>query len=130
MAVTNLVARGQARAEALMVDTCKIFTVTSTFDPATGDMTETETIAYQGKCKFQRYDGQTSSEDNVAWREVTHERLYCHVPVAVTGVAVDMQVEALTSADSELVGVEMHVKSLFGKTHATARRLLVEQVTS
>lgn len=71
-----------------------------------------------------------SEEDQGGGRTITVLRRELQLPMSVTGVTVDDVVTVDTSEDPDLVGREFRVSSLHGKTHATARRLQVEEVTS
>lgn len=134
MALTSFLERGQRAAERLMVDSVSISRLDRSLPPirntATGEETYPEEVVYEGFCKVQRYDGQTSFEENVAEREFTSERVYLHIPVGIADVHVDDIATITASADPNLVGVPLTVKATFAKTWGTARRILVEQITS
>lgn len=123
-------ARGRAAAEALMVDMCtirrKTNPVTSTVD---GSVTWTTTTVYSGKCRFQQQSVDARTEDS-GEAFVHLLRLDLQLPISVTGVQVLDEVTCDTSAlDPDLPGRVFLVRDLAHKTHATARRVRVEERT-
>lgn len=128
---TAALLRGRAAAEALMVDTCTIRRKTGeTTDPDTGVITPTLTTIYTGKCRIQQQSGIARPAD-VGQANVFLSRLELQIPMAVTGVDSDDEAVIDTSVnDPDLVGRVFHVRELAHKTHATARRFQVDEVTS
>lgn len=123
-------ARGRAAAESLMVDTCTIrrrsAPVTSTVD---GSVSWTLTTIYSGKCRFQQEAADARTEDaGEAYLRLL--RVEVQLPMSVTGVAALDEVTCNTSAlDPDLPGRVFTVRDLAHKTHATARRIRVEERT-
>lgn len=126
-------ARGRAAAERLMVDTVTIdrWDGTYTNNETTGAQTKNYGAAlYNGKARIQQ-NAAVSQEDAGAGRVVTTLRLELQVPVTVTGLKVDDRVTVDASVgDADLVGRVFRVSDLHHKTHATARRVAIEEVTS
>lgn len=132
MSVASAVARGRAAAEKLMVDTVTVdrWDGTYTFDDTTGEQVKNYGAPiYSGKGRVQQQRS-VSDEDQGGGRLVTILVRELQLPVTVTGLQVDDRVTIDTSQDPDLVGREFRVASLFGKTHATARRVSIEEVTS
>lgn len=124
---------GRTAAESLMVDTCLIEhrTGTSALDETTGRYTDTWTTVYSGKCRIQARDVIRTPTAESGERLVTLKVLTCSVPMSVTGVKVDDRVTVTASAlDPDLTNRAFRVADLFHKTHATARRLAIEEITS
>lgn len=130
MSRASVVARGRAAAEAGMVDSCVIRRQTGTAtDPDTGRITPTYTDVYIGKCRVQSRNLQAGSP-NAGQQRVDMYTTELQVPIEVTGVEVNDQVEITASADPELVGRQLRVANLMHATHKTARRLPLEEITS
>lgn len=130
MTITAL-ARGRRAAENLMVDEC---TVTR---PGSGDPVWNETsmgydpppptTVYAGRCRVQLSAAMANTPE-AGERVLVVQRATVSVPVDVTGIAVGDTVTITAAAhDPDLVGSTYRVRSLFAKTHATARRLEVEE---
>jgi hypothetical protein len=125
--------RGRSRAEALMVDQCTITRVTGEpgpLDPETGERPPAPTITvYNGRCKVQTFEPNPSrpeSGDHV----YTVQRYSVHLPVSAPVTQVGDLVEiTAAAADPELVGRRYEVVGLMHKSLATARRMLVDEVT-
>lgn len=127
---TAALLRGRAAAEALMVDTCtirrKLAPVTSTVDAT---VTWTYATIYSGKCRFQQQAADARTED-AAEAFVRLLRLELQLPMAVTGIRALDEVTCDTSAlDPDLPGRVLLVRDLAHKTHATARRIRLEERT-
>lgn len=114
--------------EALMVDTCTIRRKNGPGvpDPVTLKITPTYDVVYSGKCRVQLRDTVATRPD-AGERLATVVRTILQVPVSVTGVEVGDEVLMVTSADPDLVGRTLRVRSLFHKTHATSRRFECEE---
>lgn len=131
MSVDNLVAAGRARAESLMRDQCLIRRRTGEVtDPATGVITPTYATVYSGKCKVQQHAAQGRTE-NAGEALLIMNMRELHLPVASsTGVRRDDEIAITASAgDPDLLGRTMYVRDLAGKSHATARRLIIQERT-
>jgi hypothetical protein len=123
---------GRAAIEALMVDTVLITRATgeTTFNETTGrEEPAPPDEIYEGKCRVQRRSG-VERRPEAGERSWTVESVELQVPVSAEGIEVG-DTATITAAvlDPELVGREFRVASLAHKTHATARRLRVEEVT-
>src|SRR5437868_1553101 len=130
MSALTATLRGRVAAEALMVDACTVKHLTgSTTDPETGHVTPTYATVYAGKCRVQQRVPVAKPYD-VGEAAVWLERLELQVPMSVTGIASNDMVTITASAlDADLVGRVFHARELGHKTHATARRFQIEEVT-
>jgi hypothetical protein len=119
------------QAESMMVDTCRIEYVSgSTWDEDAGTNVDTYSTRYQGKCRTQT-TLTAEANSSAGEREWTVQSLTVSVPMSVTGVAVGDRITVLSSAlDADLLGRVFSVSALAHKTHMTARRLRVEEVTA
>lgn len=134
MPIATLLARGRDAAERLMVDTC---TITRPGPVVTNHLTGVVTPAapvtvYTGPCKVQTA-GRSATGRRLDAGEVSVVvlRLELHLPVA-TSVGVQRgDVVAITTAvnDPDLTSRSFLVHDLSHKTHATARRLQMEEAT-
>ncbi|MEU4399777.1 DUF6093 family protein [Micromonospora orduensis] len=131
MSAAAVLVRGRAAAEALMVDACVIRRdAGTTYDPDTGYPTESTSEVYVGKCRVQQQSASAGDRD-VGEAALLLLRLEVQLPMSVVGVRVDDVVEVTASVhDPDLPGRRFRVRELAHKTHATARRLGVEEVTS
>lgn len=136
MTAASVTARGRAAAEALMVDACVIRRqVGTTTDPDTGAVTPSYEDVYSGKCRVQSRNLSARSP-NSGQQRVDLYAVELQLPITVTGVAVNDVAEITVSLDPELPTPRadgtprlFRVNNLFHKTHATSRRLSVEEVT-
>jgi|SRR5690606_3036000 len=131
MSAATALARGRAAAERLMVDQCVVRRVTGTVtDPDTGVVTPTYATVYEGRCRVQQQQVQARATD-AGEAALLMLRLEVHLPMTVTGIAAGDEVIITASAhDLDLVGRVFVVRELAHKSHATARRLGVEERTS
>jgi hypothetical protein len=127
----RLVMRGRAQIERLMVDTCIIDRKTgSVLDEATGKYIDTYATVYEGPCRVQD-SGLAGHQVDAGERPVELQTRTLQVPMAVTGVKVDDRVRITAcKLDSDLVDRTFRIADLMHKTHATSRRLPIEEVTS
>ncbi|MBX6358156.1 MAG: hypothetical protein IRZ05_20195 [Micromonosporaceae bacterium] len=131
MSAATALAHGRAAAERLMVDQCVVRRQTGTVtDPDTGRVTPVYITVYEGKCRVQQQQVQARAiEPGEA--HLLMLRLEVHLPMSVTGVAAGDEVVITSSAhDPDLAGRVFIVRELAHKSHATARRLGVEERTS
>jgi hypothetical protein len=129
MSLSSVLARGQAAAEALMVDTCAITRVgTRTTDTTTAVVTTPTTTLYTGKCRIQQAQAQAQRED-IGEDHLLLLRLEVQLPMSLTGLAVGDRITITASLDGDLVGRVFRVHDLAHKTHATARRPQCLEVT-
>ena len=133
MTAATALARGRTAAETLMVDRCTVRRpdrAEPVRDPVTGDETFPTPTVFESACKVQRYDGQTSTESGVAGRVVTVDRLAVHLPVGSPSVQLDDEITIDASVhEPDLVGRVFRVAMAHTKSWATARRMVVEEVT-
>lgn len=130
MSAASALARGRAAAEALMVDACTIQEVTGESTETGGVVTPTYATVYSGKCRVQQPDAQARQEDaGEAYLLMSRRQL--QLPMSVTGVRADQVVTITASAqDPDLAGRVFVVRDEFAKSHATARRVGIEERTS
>lgn len=133
MTAAGALARGRAAAERLMVDACRITRAgdVGALDPDTGRHAAAgETLVYAGPCRVQVVDSLNDQTPEFGGREVTLQSAVVAIPITATGVDVGDVVKVTAAAhDPELVDTEYRVVATHHKTHATARRLQVEQQT-
>lgn len=136
MSRASLVARGRAAAERGMDATCLITADgvgDPVFDDETGQYTDpARATIYEGVCRIQ-IPSIIAGEKvlSAGERATTTQEAELQLPVGGTdGVAIDHRVEILTSPlDVSLVGRVFTVTARHEKSHATARRLRVRDVT-
>lgn len=132
MSIDMLLASGRAAAEALMQDTCTVRRKTSEVtDLFSGTITPVYTDIYTGKCRVQqRTQGQARPED-AGEAFVLMLQLELQLPMSATGLQVDDLVTITASVhDADLPGRVFYVRDLAHKTHATARRVTIQERTS
>lgn len=112
-----------------MVDACLIRRRTGETTDAVGNVTPTYTTLYAGKSRFQQSDVQARPE-TAGEAYVLMLRRELQLPMSVTGLKVSDEVTCTASVDPDLVGRTFLVRDLAGKTHATARRVQIEERTS
>lgn len=114
-----------------MVDACKVEYVNgTTWDEGTGTSVPAYATRYEGECRVQTTLTAESNPD-AGEREWTVQSLTVAVPMSATGFQVGDRVTVTAAAlDADLVGRVFTVSALAHKTHMTARRLRVEEVTS
>lgn len=131
MSASTALARGRALAESLMVDACIIKRVTAeATDTFSGTITPTFATIYTGKCRVQHREAQGREEQpGETWLLML--LLELQLPTSVTDLRVDDQVTITASAhDSDLVNRTFYIRDLMHKTHATARRVSLQERTS
>lgn len=126
-------ARGRAAAESLMVDTCTITRTTGeATDEDTGVVTPTTADVYAGKCRVQQ--SQLGADSTPADPGEAYVRLVAfelQIPMSVEGLRVgDVATITASALDPDLVGRAFNVLGLAHKTHATARRLQVQEIAT
>lgn len=129
MSLTQVLASGRAAAEALMVDTCTVTRVTGqALDEDTGAYVDTTSTIYSGKCRVQVRNAATAALPLAGEREVVAFMLELQIPMSAAALAVGDKVTITASThDTNLVNRVFRVRELFHKTHATARRTLVQE---
>lgn len=122
---------GRQLAESLMLDTCTVTAAgTNVTDDMTGEVTNTTTTVYSGKCKVQQAApvGQRVDAGQVSTILVG---LSVHLPIVGSENVGRGHIVTITSAvlDTSLVGRTFEVHDLALKSFATARRLGCQEVT-
>lgn len=132
MSAASVLARAQAAALLLMVDTCTIRRLGSpTADPETGVVTPAYTTVYSGACRVQQRSTAQARPHTIGEAAIFEAPLELHLPVTVTGVASDDLVAITASAhDADLLGRSWHIRELAHKSFASARRFSMIEVTS
>lgn len=126
-------ARGRAAAESLMVDTCTITRTTGeTTNEDTGVVTPTTATVYTGRCRIQQSQlGADSTPSDPGEAYVRLVAFELQVPMSVVGLRVQDVITITASAlDPDLVGRAFNVLGLAHKTHATARRVQVQEIAT
>jgi hypothetical protein len=129
MSRESVLTRGRAAALVGMVDACTIQHRTgSSTDQDTGVDTPTYTQVYSGRCRFQ-VAAPTASATDVGEAQVYISQTILQLPITVVGVANDDVVTCTASAlDPDLPGRKFTVKGILRKTHATSRRIELQEV--
>lgn len=129
MSAATALAKGRAAAERLMVDECAITRATGhALNEETGADESTYATVYTGKCRVQAGEVMAHNTD-VAGREATFIRVSISVPLdADPALPGDLVTITAAAFDPQLPGRQFRVVGVLGKTHATARRLDVEEV--
>ncbi len=130
MSALTAVLKGRVAAERNMVDACVIKHKTGETTGAGGVITPTWSTLYTGKCRVQvkSGDGQGTT---VGEAYLIVERHEVQLPMSVTGLAEGDQITITASAlDPDLVGRVYAVRDVLRKSHLTARRVTVLEVTS
>jgi len=131
MSAADAVLAGRREAEALMVDTCRITSggepVT---DPDTGEVTNTRTLVYEGKCKVQSKDSATSTPE-AGGATFTVVSRQVHIPANAAEIRDGYEVEVTGSLlNSFTVGKVYRVEGFTPDTFDTAFRLPVKEITA
>jgi len=114
-----------------MVDTCTVTRLTDqAFDDTDGSYSDTTSEIYSGVCRVQAIRSLLSTEADAAGRVVTTVTATVQLPEATTGVQVDDVVTVDTSQGSGVAGRVFRVRQVEHKTHASMRRLTVEEEQS
>ena len=130
MSIGSTLARGRMMAERMMVDTCTIRRRTGESTGPGGVITPTYDVLYQGKCRFQQPNAQ-AVEERPGEAFALMLRIELQIPMSVTGLQAEDEVTCDTSAhDPDLPGRVFSVRDLAHKTHATARRIGLQERTS
>lgn len=129
MTAASALARGRTAALALMVDACTIQRRSgSSTDQDTGVDTPTYSSIYSGQCRFQ-VAAPSASPTDVGQEQVFIQQTILQLPMTATGINnEDVVTCTASSLDPDLVGRKWWVKGVLRKTHATARRLSLEEV--
>lgn len=123
------VLEGRREAESLMLDACTITRPGEVVtDPNTGDVTNTSTTVYSGKCKVQSKDSATASPEagEASFTVVSRQ---VHIPANAADVR-DGDVVTITAArlNAFTVGKQYRVSGFTPDTFDTAARLPVKEI--
>lgn len=130
MSASSAVTKGRVAAERNMVDACVIKHKTGETTGAGGVITPTWSTLYTGKCRVQS-NATTRQGSDVGEAYLVVERHEVQLPMSVTGLQEGDQITITASAlDPDLVGRVYTVRDVLRKTHLTARRVTVLEVTS
>ncbi len=132
MSRASVLSRGRRAAEAGMVDRCTIRRRTGETTDDAGHVTLTygpPDPVYTGRCRVQQPDTQ-AREETPGEAYVLMLRRELQLPIAVVGLAAGDEVTIDASVDPDLPGRTFVIRDLAGKTHATSRRVQVEEATS
>ena len=122
----------RAQAESLMVDACIVDRPVGepVLNTTTGQMETTYAPVYTGKCRIQN-PGTQAANPNAGEHQFVILGLIVQLPIDATVYMIGDRVRLTVAAlDPALVGREAAVSSLMHKTHATARRLVCDEVTA
>lgn len=130
---TAALMRGRALAEQLMVDTCTVTRITGeSTNEDTGVVTPTTSTVYTGRCRVQQ--SQLGADSTPADPGEAYVRLVAfemQLPMSVVGLRIGDVITITASAlDPDLVGRAFNILGLAHKTHATARRIQVQEVAT
>ena len=112
-----------------MTDACTITRVTGQeLDDDNGTYTDTTSTIYSGKCRVQAQAQTVAALPLAGERQVVALQREVSVPVSTAGVLVGDLVTMTASAhDADLVGRVFRVREEVAKSHATSRRLVVQE---
>lgn len=131
MSAASVLARGRAAARRLMVDACLIRRAGSvTTDDLTGQVTTPYTPIYLGACRVQTTIAMGNRTD-AGEVSVVVLRLELQLPVVGSEGVRRGDLVSITAStnDTDLINRTFRVRDLHHKTHATSRRLQIEEVT-
>jgi hypothetical protein len=130
MSVQAAIARARILAETLMVDACTITRETGETTGPGGVITPTTATQYTGKCRVQ-FKPMKGSGTDVGEAYLLLVRREVQLPMSATGLQEGDRITITASAlDPDLVGKVYVIREVEAKTHLTARRVTVLEVTS
>jgi hypothetical protein len=129
VSITGILARGRQVAEQLMTDACTITRVTGqTLNETTGQYVDTTSTIYTGKCRVQLRNMTVASLPLSGDRQVVALQLEVSIPLSSTAPKVGDKVTVTASQnDPALVSRVFRVREEMHKSHATARRIVVQE---
>ena len=132
MNLSGVLSRGRAAAELIMTDACSFTRVTGqTIDEEDGTYTDTTSTVYAGKCRVQVRNMAVAALPLSGERQVVAMQLEVSIPVTATEPQVgDIATITASANDDALVGRKFRVREEMHKSHATARRVVVQEEQS
>lgn len=130
--IDALLASGRRAMERLMDSECVVEAVTgSTTDPESGEITDTYSEVYSGKCRVQQA-APSASDQRVGEASLLMVNRVLQLPVVESTAVRAGQRVRMTKCphDPGLVGRVFTIRAEFAKSHATSRRLGIEEATS
>ena len=128
MGVTTVLSSGRRMAEARMTQTWRIGELVEVTDPVTFEVVQVLDAVYEGPGRF-KFVQATAVSETVAGGQVVAEQVSeLHLPVATTGLAIDMR--AICDADPDdpsMVGRVVRLKGNPTGGQVTAQRWPVEE---
>lgn len=131
-ALDRLMGRARRAAEHLMVDRCAVKRITgTTTNPDTGATEDAYTTLYADQsCRLQT-SGNWGRQAETGQAVLLIQTAQVQFPISVTGLAVNDLIDVTACAhDPEQVGRRLRVRDLPAKSHASSRRVMVEEVTA
>lgn len=112
-----------------MDDACTVTRVTGqALNESDGTYTDTLSTIYTGKCRVQLRNFAVASLPLSGERQVVALQLEVSIPIGATAPLVgDLITITASTFDAALVGRAFRVREEMHKTHATARRLVVQE---
>ncbi|MEV0646097.1 DUF6093 family protein [Phytomonospora sp. NPDC050363] len=121
-ALLGALARGRARAEALMTDTCRIERATGPrVTGPDGQSTQPVETVYEGKCRLQSR-GDWSAERDIGEAGLVMLRTELQLPADVTFKVNDIVMITASPTQPANVGSTFRIRSEFVKTHGTMHK--------
>lgn len=133
MSRDSVLARGRTFLLGGLIDTCLIERVTSEqTDQRDGTVTKQYAPVYQGSCRIQAATANWAGPAEVGQAAIRLAAAELQLPVVGTeGIAIDDRVTVLTCThDVEMVGRRYSVTGLSHKSHATTRKLPLQEALS
>lgn len=134
MSIQSALARGRAAAERVrMVDSCTITRATGieTTDPISAVVTPTYTQIYSGPCEIKQDKADPRTEEVAEAHLLLVDRILKLPVTSSLGVLAEDRVVVDTCVnDPNLVGRTFRVRGEFDASWTTARRLVIQEVTS
>lgn len=132
MSLKNTLAMGRKLRRKLMTEKCRIMRPSEerTFDPATGDYTNSEVLIYEGICQFKSWSSLGQRIGNSASRELTLMMYEVLIPYEeqANDVSESDTVYITESQDSWVIGVPLPVVSAEFGHDRTCRHLTVNEL--
>lgn len=129
MNIFAALARGRRRAEALMIDTCRVYRPSDEVvtDPVTGEVTAVQESVYVGKCKIQAQRMQFPEYLEAGEHRYVSAPTEVHFPVDTPDIKALDIIEITASYDPNNVGRKFVVQTDDRKSLQTAVRVIVKE---